>query len=169
MHVLTACTRVENLEKVAWSLLGYGTLDIRWHLRFDLDHQFVGGQRLKNEMLDEVKDGWVCFLDDDTVMHPSLLRRFDQTSAQLEDMDGLVVSQERRSGRILHADQKNVTVGGIDVGQVILHRQLIADTRIPEHYDGDGMFLQEVLLRGRIAYLDEVLSYHNALREEVTA
>ena len=79
LHVLTAVSRPENLGQIAESLAvaveraEYG-VDLAVALgMFDPDRQHVGGQALKNDMLDDIDDGWVWILDDDTLAHPDVL------------------------------------------------------------------------------------------------
>ena len=162
LHVLTACSRPENLERVARSL---AATPCHWHVRFDIERQYVGGQEVKNVLLDEIHDGWVFFLDDDTLMHPKLYRRLG-TLFEEGGPDAFVVSQRHSVLGILHAAPENVHVGGIDIGQVVARRTLIGDTRIPNTYWGDGEFWSEILPKGKVVYLDEVLSYQNALAQK---
>lgn len=167
LHVITAVTRPENLTILAQSLAVAafntdGSVDVQWHWRFDLDREHVGGQAVKNAMLDEIRDGWVWALDDDTVAHPDMLAAILQ--AHDDGCRGLVVSQARADGRTLVAAPENVRVGGIDVGQAVLSRHMIGNRRLPKNYEGDGHWLQAVLQNARkVRYLNEILSYHNAL------
>lgn len=160
LHVCTACSRPENLDRVAASLALWGQADYTWHIRFDIERRHVGGQRLKNELLNDVSEGWVWFLDDDTLAHPKLYRTLEQKS---RGYDAIVVSQRRRERANLIAAEENVRVNEIDIGQAIIRRSLIGEDRIPETYAGDGLFLEEVLPFGKVLYLPEVLSFHNAL------
>lgn len=166
LHVLTACSRPDNLAALAGSLAAAATLnwELCWHLRFDLDRKHVGGQQLKNDMLDQISDGWVYVLDDDTIVHPDLF----QAAAQLTGRDAVVVSQDRTDGRLLNASAENVRVGHIDIGQAVIRRNVIGQHRIPIHYEGDGWFLMDVLAGRNVAYVETVLSHHNLL-ERVTA
>lgn len=168
LHVLTACSRPGLLPAVASSIANADTApwEVCWHVRFDLDRRHVGGQHLKNQMLDQIMDGWVCFLDDDTVMHP----RFPGTVAEAvaNGADALIVTQSRADGRVLTAHPDNVHVGLIDIGQACVRRATIGRHRIPLDYNGDGMFLEAVCAGQKVAFVDETLSYHNML-EEVAA
>jgi hypothetical protein len=162
-HIITACTRPGNLPAVAESIMAAtcDPWDVTWHIRFDPEQQHVGGQRLKNEMLDQIEDGWVCFLDDDTTMHPDFLRRMAEA---VKDAGAVVVSQQRQNGMVLVAADGHLQVGSVDIGQAFIARSLIGTHRIPEHYEGDGMFLQAVLAGHYfVTYLPDVLSEHNAL------
>ena len=164
MHVLTACTRPENLLALAGSLEAAmcEPWELCWHIRFDPSRQHLGGHKLKNDMLDQITDGWVVFLDDDTLMHPDLLRHV----AEHLDAAGVVVSQDRTAslGHMLWAAPENMRLGGVDIGQVVLRRELIGDARQPPYYGGDGTFLAEVFQGSPdVVYLSEVLSLYNVL------
>jgi len=168
-HVLTAVSRPENLSAIGASIATAAKRiprhQVTWHCRFDTGRMHVGGQYLKNQMLDDIDDGWVVILDDDTLMHKQFFVRVASTLTQQPELSGIVVSQKRTTGQLLIAHPDNVAVGEIDAGQAILKRSLIADERLPTNYAGDGIWL-ETLLRGRndIAYLPEsVLSLHNLL------
>jgi len=137
-------------------------VEIHWHWRFDLARQHVGGQKLKNDMLDAIEDGWVWVLDDDTLAYEEVLRRV-VPHLRLRDTQAVVVSQLRSSGRVLEAAPEHAHPGAIDVGQAFLRRELIGAARIPEEYDGDGWWLLELLRDARVTWVPEVLSLHNAL------
>src|SRR5512132_2800574 len=110
LHVLTAVTRPGNLGLLAESIAAASIpeVGIVWHWCFDPERTAVGGQRLKNEMLDQISDGWVCFLDDDNVMHPDFVRRVHEH----KDADAVVVCQQRHSdGRTLVAGPGELRVG----------------------------------------------------------
>lgn len=137
---------------------------IAWHWRWDPDREHVGGQQLKNEMLDSITDGWVWIYDDDTLIAPNLFNRTAQAIGDDPNLAAIVVAQELEDGRYRHAHPDLVHVGQIDAGQAILRRDLIGDHRLPLSYEGDGHLL-ETLLPGRddVLYLNEALSYYNAL------
>ena len=159
-HILTAVTRPENLPEIAASIAEAAQkvdAEVVWHWRFDPEGEHVGGQALKNAMLDGIDDGWVYILDDDTTMHPELLAKVASY-----DAPAVVVSQ-RGSG--LQAKPGHVHIGAIDAGQAVMRREVIGDKRIEHSYAGDGLFLEQVLfgLPG-VVFLSEELSHYNALR-----
>jgi predicted O-methyltransferase YrrM len=103
----------------------------------------------------------VCFLDDDTTMHPEYLRRMAEA---VKTAGAVVVAQQRQNGMVLTAAQEHLKVGAVDIGQAFISRPLIGTHRIPEHYEGDGVFLQAVLAGHYfVTYLPDILSEHNAL------
>jgi len=166
LHVLTAVTRPGNLGVIADSIAAASSpeWEICWHLRFDPMRTNVGGHEQKNMMLDGIEDGWCWILDDDTTMHPHLLRQLTEVLTRQPDALALVVSQDRQDGRHLVAAEENVRVCSIDAGQAIMRRDFIGDHRLPLNPVGDGEWLCG-LLPGKdgVVYLDETLSIHNAL------
>jgi hypothetical protein len=172
LHILTAVTRLENLDTVGASIdaakARARNTEVEWHRRLDPDRRHVGGQKLKNDMLDAIRDGWVCVLDDDTVMHEQFIQKIEIVEATQElasrQLDAIVVSQKRTSGAVLRARPEHVVVGKIDAGQAVLRRKFIGDRRIPETYAGDGIWLESLLRGGAdVHYMRDVLSLHNAI------
>lgn len=164
LHVVTAITRPANLARIAESLshaCDAAQCSIVWHWKHDWYRDHVGGQKPKNDALDAITDGWVWFLDDDTIANPGVLRAF--LDAATSEVDAVVFSQSRLERPALRASPDHARRGHIDIGQAFLRRSVIGDARIPEDYDGDGMFLEPLLARIRVAYVDEVLTHHNAL------
>jgi hypothetical protein len=165
LHIVTAVTRPANLGTIAASLAAAACsarIDLVWHWRFDWQREHVGGQKLKNDALDEIGDGWVWMLDDDTIAHSEILQAWAQ-HARHEGVGAVVFGQSRADGRILVAHEQNVRVGHIDIGQAFLRRDIIGEHRLPEHYDGDGMFLEAVLPDSSAIYDNRLLSFHNRL------
>lgn len=169
LHVLTAVSRPGNLPMLAKSLATAATnspdTELVWHWALDLDHEHIGGQAVKNRMLDDIRerDGWVWVMDDDTLAHPDLFQRIADYAHGRPFTQAVVVSQKRADGTVLTADPGCVIVGQIDIGQAVMTRSLIGRHRLPIDYNGDGLFLHELLLGRRVAYLPEILSFHNAL------
>lgn len=164
VHLLTAVTRPSNLAKMAQTIsLGTpGGVEVVWHLKFDPQRKSEAGQSLKNEMLDGITDGWVTILDDDNLLHPRLLSELVKVDAL--GANALVVAQRLTEQHSREAP-RIVRVGKIDAAQAVIAREFIGDRRLPESYEGDGLWLQEILLgAGGVVYCDEVLSYYNALR-----
>ena len=168
LHVLTAVTRPQNLQAVAASLARAAdvceNLELVWHWQYDPRREYVGGQALKNQMLDGITDGWVWILDDDTICDSQILARFGAALIDHPEAEAIVFSQERPDlGRRLRAAAENARMGEIDAGQAFLARNLIGDERLPVSYEGDGYWLEALLSRAAVIYVDEPLSLYNAL------
>ncbi len=168
IHILTAVTRKDNLPTIGDSIRVAAErcpqVQLNWQLEADFDREYVGGQHPKNIMLGYITDGWVCILDDDTVMHPRFLQKVYRAYHHHPNVNAIVVSQKRTTGVVMQARPENMRVGLVDAGQVVIRRDFIGDLLIPETYAGDGEWI-ECLLYGRddVHYMSEVLSLHNAL------
>lgn len=162
-HILTACARAWNLPALAESIVAGDPYDEAvWHVGLDAELKHVGGQAVKNRLLDETQGGYVVVLDDDTTLHPELLPTA-RRSIMEEDADLVVVSQSWPGG-VRHASAGAMVVGGVDIGQAVVSRHLIGPDRIPETYDGDGHWLAGLAARAlRPVYVDRVLAHYNAL------
>jgi hypothetical protein len=169
LHLLTAVTRPENLPALAASLemaTAYGIQTV-WHTRADPERQSVGGQSLKNAMIDEIADGWIYILDDDNVMHPAFWRSV-RVLALDPAIDMIVLTQEHANGHLRPAHLGMLRSSHVDAGQIVVRRSAVGDTRIPEHYCGDGDFIEALAgkLKGRIACVDAPSCYYNKLRTD---
>ncbi len=168
LHVLTAVSRNENIPRIRRSIdsarENVTGMKVEWHRQGDPLRLHVGGQLLKNRMLREITDGWVCILDDDTVMHPRFLQKIYRAYHHHPHVNAIVVSQKRTTGFVMRACPENMVAGKVDAGQAVIRRPFIGDLKIPETYAGDGEWL-ECLLFGRddVHYMADVLSLHNAL------
>jgi len=162
LHVLTAVTRPQNIPAI-WESINsdwQGDWQVHWHV-YQERLEAVGGQRVKNQMLNTCVGGWVYILDDDTLMHPDLLKRTSDVLYENPKADAILFGRIEGGNTFM----PELRVGLIDVGQAMLRRSLIGKHRIPHQYDGDGQLLTEVVPQARQAiYLNEPLSFYNRLR-----
>lgn len=161
LHILTACSRPGGLAPIADALGGAPPgLEVRWHVGFDLARCHIGGQTVKNTLLDGIDDGWVWVCDDDNLPAPGFLARL---AVLLSDdaHDGYLFGQLRPGGYV-HAVPP--ALGVTDVAQVVLRRRAIGAHRLPAQYDGDGHWICAIWRDhpGRIALIDEALTLYNA-------
>jgi len=172
LRIVTAVSRPENLSRIgSWLALhldAIRSLEWSWHLYFDMARSCVGGQRCKNRGLDSLQQtDWLYILDDDTLPDPTIFQRFAAIVSDDLKTRAVIFSQRREDGSILHAGPENVAPQHIDIGQAFLRRDFIGAGRIPERYDGDGIFLACILRvePSRVRFVDEPLSRHNSLRD----
>lgn len=165
VHIITAISRPENIDKVCRTLVP-ATMYCKntkfvWHWIFDIRRSGIAyAHQIKNQMVDDIQDGWVWILDDDTSVHPDIFLEFEKDI----NCDAFVVCQKRADGRILIASPENNRVDHIDSNQAIIRRSTIGDHRMTEDYAGDGYFLEAVLKDcNYIRYSDKILCYHNML------
>lgn len=171
LHLLTAVTRPENLRQIGAAigmLAGASGVDVVWHTQSDPERQSVGGQSIKNAMLDQIGDGWVYILDDDNLPHTNLFRAVAEIDRMLPDAAMIALTQEHRGGRVRPVHAGMLRASHVDAGQVVVRRDAIGDLRIPEHYCGDGEWIEALAakLDGRIVFVDTPATYYNWLRSE---
>ena len=176
VHVLTPVTRWRNLPEIQSSIdvamSNAPEVELRWHRVLDLKHQHVVGAALRNQMLDEITDGWVWLLDDDTLVHEQVLARVRDH----QEADAVVFSQiglpnafhpARAVRGNLWNGAKEVPAGGnvFDSGMAMVRRSLIGDWRLPRNRSADGFLFEEIIQPAEnVVYLDEELCFYNALR-----
>jgi len=173
LHLLTAITRPENLPTLAASIAtahGHAPdVALVWHWRLDPERQHPGGQCLKNQMLDTIADGWVWILDDDNLMTPGFLAEITARISAQPAARLLVCAQRHNSGGIRTVNRRMLRETHVDAAQVVFARDAIGELRIPEHYCGDGAFIEALANRltpEQIAYIHRPIVRYNALRSE---
>ena len=157
LHILTACSRPSGLTRLADAIASApACLQVVWHVGFDLDCQHIGGQAVKNRLLDEVQDGWVWVCDDDNLPVPGFFAWLTQQAPA-----DLLLFAQRRQGRIAAAAAPRLDE--TDIAQAVIARTLIETCRIPEVYNGDGLFLVALAAQtSNIVLIDQPLTAYNA-------
>lgn len=168
LHLLTACTRPQNIARLGESIDAARRpgADLIWHVRQDSERRHVGGQAVKNTLIERVADGWLTVLDDDNLLHPALVERLLMVTAEQPSAGLVVVGQALPGGGYRHATPGCLVVNQVDAAQLVIRRDALGDLRLPETYAGDGLLaelLAAVLPAEAIVYLDEPLSYYNRL------
>jgi len=168
LHLLTACTRPQHITRISASIDAARCegVDLVWHMMSDPERRYVGGQGIKNALIERVTDGWLSVLDDDNLLHPDLPGRVRQVIAGHPDAALIVVGQLLPGGGQRSAVPGCLTVDRVDAAQMIICRDALGGLRIPETYAGDGLLAQElaaVIPTEQIVYLDAPLSSYNRL------
>jgi hypothetical protein len=164
LHILTACSRPGNLPAWAADLAAiageYPGVDLRWHVGFDVARQHIGGQAVKNALLDSIPaadSGWVWIGDDDNALDTAMLEAL-AAYADRADVDAVVFAQRRRGCIAAPC----AVVDEVDAAQIVARRAFIGDTRIPECYNGDGQWIATLAMRGGVVYDDRAVTRYNA-------
>ena len=176
LHIVTPCTRPQNISWIEWSLnipdtqytwwivcdapkLPQMDWPLRSQPRFIRDKNSRWGNAQRNLALDQIADGWVYFLDDDTFLHPNLWPLIQNSEA-----DFIHFRQEHAGGK-LRLKAQEVSSGKIDSGCFVAKRSVIGDIRWElGAYDADGKFAQEVYARAQSReYHPVVASVYNAI------
>jgi hypothetical protein len=147
---------------------------------FTIIYEYVGGEGIsgnlqRNHALDKITNGWICWIDDDNIMHSDYFKIIvpvirntrdviDDGGIQAynipKEIQGITYASDIRAGN-------NISVCNIDTAQFTLKRELIGDTKWDvNRYDADGVFISEIYNNNKDKFiiLDDVLCYYNKLR-----
>ena len=121
-----------------------------------------GGLEKRNLGIDIVKDGHICFLDDDTILHPDFSNLLNMSA----DYDFIHFNQifpngKKRIGGVVKRNH-------IDVGNFVVSRQIVGDIRMIRGpwQNADGRFAEKCFSRAKKPiYLNKNLSIYNALKK----
>jgi hypothetical protein len=181
INIVTPCSRPENLIQIANSF-NIPKENFKWiivfdsevlpeyptALDFDIDVEFyahkdlksVVGHAQRNFALDLIKEGYVYFNDDDTLLHPELWENIKNINA-----DFISFNQAFADGS-LRLKCGRTDVGFIDSHNYIIDKKTIGDTRFEiEHYTADGIFADACAQKtNNKVFIDKILSIYNQLR-----
>jgi glycosyltransferase involved in cell wall biosynthesis len=171
-HVITRCTRVENLLTIADSVYKEG-VDVTWHVVFDttvvkeIEASLLGelyklgavlhfkqgspGTYMYPEMNELVKENipygeLVTLIDDDNIVHPdyyeSIKDAYDTDNITYAFCYNQLITVDNPTYR--HASPSNTIVGSIDLAQYTFLSTAIKDSESEfiSGYCGDGEFIQ---------------------------
>jgi len=164
LTIVTPCSRPQNLSAIAESIKpGRSLFDVIWMVVFDNREckESINGGHQRNCALDAIMDGWVYFLDDDTIIHPDLFSELAKVAAPAvafeQDLETWIRKVAPSEMRVCH----------IDMGQVVIRRELIGNTRfdIEQHIE-DGLFIESIYENNPNAwsFINKPLCYYNKLR-----
>lgn len=197
--IVTPLSRVNNLPLIYENLLlNSATLKLHWMIMVDekIHHEIqriqnaivstetlqvsvlaspsknnLAGHGHKNvalEMLGE--NDWVYFLDDDNIIHPSLLK-FISENDLFNSCDGIVVAQVWKNGAVrLNVSSDKIKVCHVDTASTVLSMRAIGETRFREgDYVADGYFIEEVYNKNSDKFLlfDIPMCYYNYLEYNI--
>ena len=155
LHVITRCTRPNNLFEIKKSIFNPYILKIKWHIIFDtnviseLNQEILSlisdpeinpifkkstpydfAYALVNDVLDTLPDSdWFCILDDDNIMHEN----YQEIIKNIIDKKncGIIVYSQKVGGKdftrvdIREAKSENVKLQGIDVAQTTIKMEFL--------------------------------------------
>jgi hypothetical protein len=189
LHIITPLYRPEYLEKIWYSIPA--NEDITWHITKSnktdkLNHYFIDkDQRIKvyevdcedNEaykkrrhVLNQIKDGYFCFLDDDTIFHENMYMKY--LECKENNFIGMLIGQQiYKDGKVRLIASKPV-FQKIDVGNVISHHSCLSECEWPINYtlrvnQRDFLFWESVykFYGMKCAIWNSPISYYNSLRD----
>ncbi|MBV6436744.1 MAG: hypothetical protein AELANPGJ_02011 [Anaerolineae bacterium] len=160
LHILTACSRPDFLP--AWaaelSAVSVPGVEIHRHVGFDLARRHVGGQAVKNALLDSIPAddaGWVWIGDDDNTLDPAMLAAVAEYDARPVDV---VIFAQRRGRQVA---PPCAVLNRVDAAQFVARRSAIGAHRLPEAYNGDGLLIAAIAKTARMVYDQRVLTNYN--------
>ena len=198
IHILTRCSRPNNLLKVADSIPKKD--DIVWHVIFDstrlkdIDVDLLtklqdynprvyfeysqGGDYLYPQMSkiikNNIKSGWVYSLDDDNILHEDFYEKI--TNSIDSSIDGIVFNQhvggkDFTGVDVRYAKPENMKVRQIDLAQFVLNRRVFDRVEFEGGYDADGRFIERVYESNPNSFLfiDTILAHYNYLQKAPSA
>ena len=188
-------SRVQNLYKIKKDIddeIANSRFNINWYIFFDYKEElpaldlnydyttlvvskFKGsfkGNLQRNIALDIIKDGYICFMDDDNKFLPTY---FDTIYTYIKfynpNYDIYIGNQGREDGSIYDTEtfinvcDENMKVGKVDGHQITFKREILGDLRWNNSPAADGEFIEKLhsLYKDRFKYIKEPISYHNYL------
>lgn len=120
----------------------------------------ISGNPQRNYSLQLVQDGFIYFLDDDNIVHPTFWRIWPS----LDSTYFYTFDQQRPNNTILHGNA--IAVNKIDTAMFIVHKKHVGTIRWRnDRYDADGYFITDIFIQnpGAHRYLNVVASYYNYL------
>ena len=186
LNIITRCTRPQNLDAIFESLLpAFKLFSVTWwvvcedrivksekdikkypstNVRIYSKEQSKSvGFGMMNEVLNEIKTGWVWGLDDDNTAAPG----FFEELAKHDNYNVVVFGQQLPYGRYRACSPEQTRVCQIDQAQYVVKREFIGNTHFKTEYGfiADGIFIEEIRNRNKTGwkYVDLPLTNYNAL------
>jgi len=187
LHIITPLYRFDLLESVYNSI--FLDDDIKWHIsksssREDLNYDFIKNDKRiilynvdcedndttskRNIALESIKDGYFCFLDDDTIFHENMYMKYRECSES--NFIGMLVGQQLDKNNRIRLISSKPVFGRIDTGNVISHHSCLSEcqwpkTHIPKVNQKDFLFWDSVYhyYNQKCAIWNQPISYYNKL------
>jgi hypothetical protein len=191
LHIITPLYRPENLEKIYESIPVES--DICWHISksnkreklgnsflstdkniflYDVDCEDNEIYKKRNAVFESIKDGYFCFIDDDTIFHHGMYKVYKKCKEDdfLPYIGMLVGTQINHEGKIRLKPSKPIYCK-IDTGNVLAHASCLQEIRWPSTHvvgknDKDFLFWEAVynFYHKNCKLTEEVISVYNKLR-----
>jgi len=186
LHIITPLYRYDLLPKVYQSILDQP--DIIWHIskssrRESIEYDFLKHSNIKvyevdcddsdttskrNEVLTKIKDGYFCFLDDDTIFHENMYLKYLELSEN--NFKGMLVGEQIDNDGELRLIASYPLYCRIDTGNVIAHHSCLESCLWPETYtkgvnQRDFLFWDSVynFYGKKCAIWNQPISFYNKL------
>jgi hypothetical protein len=149
LHIITPTYRFELLGKIYNSICTND--DIRWHIaksdrREDLGYPFIHHDKRitlynvdcedneiykkRNAVLEQITDGYFCFLDDDTIFHKNMYTQYSNYLAR--GFKGMLIGQQLKADGSLRLLAKRPAFCHIDTGNVLSYHSCLKEVQWPQ-------------------------------------
>jgi len=187
LHIITPLYRFDNLEKIYYSILI--NEDIRWHVSYSHERELPNLPFLKedkriilhkvecldtevrkkrNAALENISEGYFCFLDDDTLFHENMYSVYDENKNS--NFKGMVVGEQLTPNGGIRLTASIPIFQKIDWGNVLCHHSVINHVEYPTEfnllYNGpDHLFWKSVYehLDNKCKLINIPISYYNKI------
>ena len=194
LSIVTPCSRPDNLNLLANSI-NRSRKDlpfvIDWYIVFDqgcvnycsaevpympegvsvyfsylIEPHSKAGNAQRNYALDLIDQGFVCFLDDDNLLHHNFFEMIYNIYAEHGYDRAIICNQLDENFKKRSLNINCCQPGKIDAAQYVIPFALIQSKRwdLP-WYEADGLFIQNIARQhgSRIIFVNEINSYYNAI------
>ena len=187
LHIITPLYRFELIEKV-YSSIPIND-DVLWHISYSTKRELPklslldNNKQIKiypvdcedndtaskrNAILKEIRDGYFCFLDDDTIFHDNMYIKYMECTE--ENFKGMLVGQQLDIKNKLRLIASKPVFARIDSGNVLCHYKCLEECSWPyKHVEGvnqkDFLFWDSVYYYygKKCAIWNQPISFYNKL------
>lgn len=192
LSVITRCTRLQHLSTIQQSVFANNSLEVDWHIIFDtsvlkdINFEILEGLKGPNtffhiikgspgdllypqsmEIVKQISQGYIYYLDDDNVLHPQFLERISKETCQskIYILDQYVNYKDFTGLEYRIGSPENTKYQGIDLAQMVFHHSVFQDYKFIGDYAADGFLAEKIYSENPdwFKYLGETLSYYNYL------
>ena len=187
LHIITPLYRFELIERVYGSI--FRNDDITWHISYSDKRELPDLPFLKNNnqikiypvdcedsdttskrntILSKIKDGYFCFLDDDTLFHENMYMKY--LECMEHNFRGILFGEQINKDGKLRIIASKPVFNKIDAGNVISHHSCLIDCKwpskhIPKVNQKDFLFWNSVyeFYGKKCGIWNQPISYYNKL------
>lgn len=189
LHIITPLYRYENLPKIYSSILISDK--ITWHIskissKPDPEYDFIKKDKMiklynvdcddtdttskRNAVLKNIKNGYFCFLDDDTIFHENMYLKYLECVEN--NFVGMIVGEQIDNDNKLRLIASKPVYEKIDTGNIISHTKCLEICEWPSFYQPginqrDFLFWESVYTYygKKCGIWNQPLSFYNKLKE----
>lgn len=195
IHILTRCTRQNNLIKIHQSIHSNFT----WHVMFDtnvikdIDAEILNylqennvniyflkstpnsfGYDMINYVIRKINNGWIYILDDDNIMHSDfyteIINSIDTFNNKIFVFNQQVDGKDFTKLDTRLALPDNMKLQGVDIAQIVFNRSILK-YEFDLDYKSDGYMIEKLYSEysEEFFFINKVLCYYNFLQTDFSS